>query len=124
MADSVTTQVLIDGSRLLSLKLTNISDGSGESAVVKVDASAYGCSAFRVLKIQFNVQGMNVNLLWDASAPVLLAVLTDEGVLDFEAVGGLPNNAGDGKTGDIKLTTVGHTSGDSYMILLDLVKVD
>ena len=40
MADAVTSQTIIDGDRYAVIKLTNISDGTGESAVTKVDDSA------------------------------------------------------------------------------------
>ena len=33
-----------------------------------------------------------------------------------------PNNAGSGVTGDIDFTTVGHSSGDAYSIILILNK--
>ena len=40
MADAVTSQTIIDGSKTAVLKFTNVSDGTGESAVTKVDVSA------------------------------------------------------------------------------------
>ena len=40
MADAVATQTLFDGTKRVVQKFTNISDGSGESAVKKVDVSA------------------------------------------------------------------------------------
>ena len=40
MADAVTSQTLQDGDKSVVMKFTNISDGSGESAVKKVDVSA------------------------------------------------------------------------------------
>ena len=40
MADAVTSQTLIDGARTTVMAFTNVSDGNGESAVAKVDASA------------------------------------------------------------------------------------
>ena len=40
MADTVSSQTLYDGSKTAVLKFTNISDGTGESAVKKVDVSA------------------------------------------------------------------------------------
>ena len=40
MADAVTSQTIQDGDRIAVMKFTNISDGSGESAVTKVDVSA------------------------------------------------------------------------------------
>ena len=40
MADTVASQTIIDGPKTVVLKLTNVSDGGGEAAVVKVDVSA------------------------------------------------------------------------------------
>ena len=40
MADAVTSQTIIDGERNCIMKFTNVSDGTGESAVAKVDVSA------------------------------------------------------------------------------------
>ena len=45
MADAVTTQVLQDGERLYIAKFTNISDGTGESEVTKVDVSGLSPSS-------------------------------------------------------------------------------
>ena len=39
MADAVTSQTIIDGEKKVVMKFTNVSDGSGESAVAKVDVS-------------------------------------------------------------------------------------
>ena len=40
MADAVTSQTIVDGDRYAVIKLTNVSDGTGESAVTKVDVSS------------------------------------------------------------------------------------
>ena len=45
MADAVTTQVLQDGERLYIAKFTNISDGTGETKVTKVDVSGLNPSS-------------------------------------------------------------------------------
>ena len=45
MADAVATQTIIDGDRNVVQKFTNVSDGSGESAVVKVDVSALAANS-------------------------------------------------------------------------------
>ena len=39
MVDAVTSQTLLDNKTRLIMKFTNISDGTGESAVTKVTAS-------------------------------------------------------------------------------------
>ena len=132
MADAVTSQTIIDGSRNCVMKFTNVSDGSGESAVVKVDVSALSpnaagtsCSEVRVMRITHAIVGMSVQMLLDATANVLLCDLAESsnGHLNFENFGGIPNNAGSGKTGDILFTTLGHSSGDTYSIILEMVKI-
>ena len=40
MADAVTSQTIQDGARHVVMSFTNVSDGTGESAVTKVDVSA------------------------------------------------------------------------------------
>ena len=126
MADAVTSQTILDGKRKTIIKLTNISDGTGEAAVLKVDVSALSPAAtsVRINKIWYMTEGMKVNLLWDATTDVVALLLPQNvsGFLDFESIGGIINNAGDGITGDIMLTTVGHTAGDTYCIILELVK--
>ena len=132
MADAVTSQTIIDGERNCVMKFTNVSDGSGESAVAKVDVSALAsnaagvaCSEVRVMRISHAVVGMSVQLFFDASSNVLLAELAESsnGHMEFADFGGIPNNAGSGKTGDILFTTKGHSSGDTYSIVLEMVKV-
>ena len=41
MADTVTSQTILDTPYRLVMKFTNVSDGTGESAVKKVDVSAF-----------------------------------------------------------------------------------
>ena len=132
MADTVTSQTIIDGERNCVMKFTNVSDGTGESAVAKVDVSALAanaagtaCSEVRVMRISHAVVGMSVQLLFNASTNVLLAELAESsnGHMDFGDFGGIPNNAGSGKNGDILFTTKGHCSGDTYSIVLEMVKV-
>ncbi len=132
MADAVTSQTIQDGARNLIMKFTNVSDGSGESAVKKVDVSALSadpmtgatCTRVTISKIQFSTVGMSVKIEFDASSNVLAAHLpadyADE--LDFTSFTGIPNNAGSGVTGDIDFTTVGHGSGDAYTVVLTMVK--
>ena len=132
MADAVTSQTIIDGERNCIMKFTNVSDGTGESAVAKVDVSALAansagtsCSEVRVMRISHAIVGMSVQLFLNATSNVLLMELAESsnGHMDFKDFGGLPNNAGSGKNGDILLTTKGHSSGDTYSIVLEMVKV-
>lgn len=131
MADAVTSQKLFDGERIAIMKFTNISDGGGESAVLKVDVSALNpsaaggaCNGVTINKIFAATGGMAVNILWDATAdvPAFIVPVDAAYVYDFSQNGGLVNNAGEGKTGDISFTTIGASSGDTYTIELEMVK--
>ena len=131
MADAVTSQTIQDGNNTAILKFTNVSDGTGESAVKKVDVSALqannsgdACTSVSVARIYWATRGMGVNLEFDATTNVLLTGLPADSTGDeyYDLFSGIPNNAGSGVTGDIDFTTVGHSSGDAYSIILVLNK--
>ena len=132
MADAVASQTIVDGPSFVALKLTNISDGTGESAVVKVDVSALeadsrtglSCTDVNIERIWWQCIGMKVRILFDASSDVMAIELGENqsGNHDYSIFGGLVNNAGSGKTGDVKFTTVGASSGDTYTVIMYLRK--
>lgn len=130
MADAVTTQIIQDGPKNAVIKFTDVSDGVGESAVLKVDVSTLSadpilglCTSVRIEKIWFDISGMQVEILWDADTDVISWILTPgQHEMDFSVFGGLVNNAGTGKTGDIRFTTLGASAGDTYSIILGLLK--
>ena len=131
MADTVTSQTIQDGERKAVLKFTNISDGSGESAVKKVDVSALAsnssgtaCTEDAVSKIWWQCVGMGVELLNDATTDTLIIGLSPDsnGMHDYSSFSGIPNDSGSGKTGDIMFTTIGASNGDTYTVILELLK--
>jgi len=132
MADVVTSQTIQDGARHVVMSFTNVSDGSGEAAVKKVDVSALeadpvtgsACTGVIIQSVWFSTMGMSVKLLWDATTDVLALHLPADysDSLDLSEFTGLKNNAGSGITGDIMLTTVGHSSGDAYTVILKMTK--
>ena len=131
MADAVTSQTLADGPKYAVLKFTNISDGTGESAVTKVDVSALAssadgdaCSGVVIERIWWRCIGMKVQILWDATSDQFCIELGENqsGNHDYTIFGGLTNNAGAGKNGDIKFTTVGAAVADTYTVILYLRK--
>ena len=131
MADAVTSQTIQDGEKTAIMKFTNVSDGTGESAVKKVDVSALTknsagqtCTSVAVSRIYWACVGMRVNIEFDASTNVLVMPLPADSTGDeyYDLFTGIPNNAGSGVTGDIDFTTVGHSSGDAYSIILVLNK--
>ena len=131
MADAVATQTIQDGERNAVLRFTNVSDGTGESNVVKVDVSALAknsagqsCTEVHIQRIDWATVGMSVKLDFDASTNVLAIGLPADSTGDeyYDSFSAIPNNAGSGKTGDILISTTGHSSGDTYMIILELLK--
>ena len=131
MADAVTSQTIQDDNRKAVLKFTNISDGSGESAVTKIDVSALqanskgdSCTEVAISKIWWQCVGMGVQLLNDATSDTLIIALSPDsnGMHDYTPFSGIPNNAGSGKTGDVQFTTVGHDNTDTYTVILAMRK--
>ena len=132
MADAVTSQTLIDGEQIAVLKFTNISDSTGESAVVKVDVSdlsnnsrGQACTKATIEKIWWQCNGMKVQVLFDATTNVFCIELGENqsGHHDYTSFGGLVNNAGSGVTGDILFTTVGASSADTYTVIMQVRKL-
>lgn len=128
MADAVTTTVLYQEGSIYVVHLTNISDGTGESAVIKVDRSTLTQSGaeptgLTIMSARWAVQGFNsVRLLWDHTTDDVAMVLTGSGYEDFREFGGKPDPASTGGTGDLLLTTNGGSSGATYDITLVLRK--
>lgn len=126
MADAVTTNVVFSGSRRRTITLTSISDGTGETEVVKVDVSALtgpdGSAPTSVVieEVSWDIQGYtSVRLLWDATTDDVALVLgPGTGYMSFKDVGGLRDPKSSGTTGDLLLTTNGHSLGDTYTITL------
>ena len=128
MADAVPTTSVVDGPRTAVIYCTNTSDGTGESAVTKVDVSALStspegaaCTGVRLQRVIFSTVGLGVKILWDATTDVIAAELPADyaDTLDYSNISGLPNVAASGgNTGDIKFTTVGHSNGDTYSVVL------
>jgi hypothetical protein len=131
MADTVATQILFQGDKQLVMKFTNASDGTGETNVKKVDvttlASYQGkaCTAVRIDRIYGLTHGMEVRLFWEASSNVTIISLPQQvgQTFNFDDFGGLTNNAGTGKTGNILFSTLDASAGDFYTVILVMQKI-
>lgn len=128
MADAVTTEYIYSGHKRKTIHLTNISDGTGESDVVKVDVSALtynigrAVTHMKVNAIDYNIQGFTyVALEFDATTDDEIAVLpAGSGRIDWYAFGGKTDPQSSGTTGDILLTTGGATAGATYDITIEM----
>ena len=131
MADAVATQILFDGERKAIMKFTNISDGTGEVKVLKVDVSALNPNAFgqacdgvTIIKVHALTHGLEVDMYWDATTDVFILSVPQNTMysMDLTEFGGLWNDAGAGKNGDVLFSTRDATAGDNYTIILEMVK--
>ena len=131
MADTVATQILFQGDKVLVMKFTNASDGTGETNVKKVDVTTLtpyqgkSCVAVQIDKIYGLTHGLEVRLLWEATANGTIMTVPQNimQTMDFNEFGGLDNNTTTGKTGNILFTTLDASSGDSYTIILVMRKL-
>jgi hypothetical protein len=124
MADAVASQTILDGERLFIGKFTNISDGTGETGVVKIDVSTLAPNGVKINKIWASTHGLEVQILWDATTDVFAWMIPQQTFyeMEFDCFGGLSNNAGAGVTGDVLFTTVDASAGDMYTIVLECIK--
>lgn len=117
MANVITTQVLKNSRKEVIVKVTVLGDGSGEETdTVIFDASDYDymTDGNNLREIEYALSGFDIELEWHATAniPIINLVEDHQTWVDYERIGGIPNNAGAGRTGDILMTTVGLDDGD------------
>lgn len=127
MANTITTQILLDGPRNLVFRVNGYLDTSNIAQTVLVDPSTlnYPPGRLSLDGVEFIVQdGLEVNLLWDATAPVQFDTLIGRGKREkMRQFGGIWNNAGAGVTGKILYSTTGWTAGVlNFDIILRCIK--
>ena len=131
MADTVATQLIYDGAKKAIMKFTNASDGTGETAVKKVDVTTLStyqgkaCSGVDIDRIYSLTHGMQVRLLWEATTNGTIMTVPQNVMetMSFDDFGGLNNNTTTGKTGNILFSTLDASSGDTYTIILVMRKL-
>ena len=131
MADLVSTQTLLDGDHFVIQKFTNISDGTGETAVNKIivanllpSGAGFACNGVKINKIWASAHGMEVRILWDATTDLFAWVIPQNTayIMDFSDFGGLTNDSETGKTGNVAFTTSDASAGDMYTIVIECIK--
>ena len=125
MADTVSTQVLTNTTGVkFSVKLTNFSDGTGETLVKKVDASDTTFMTEdgnrKISKIFYSINTANpksaVELIWDGTENATAVLLSGQGFWDLRADGNEIANNATTPTGDVLLSTKNFAVGDNYTI--------
>ena len=128
MGDTVDTIVNTDGPRNYGATFRNTSDGTGESTVVKVDASSLigpdevtEVDYFSIKSVQYDIQGFSsVDIIFDAATDDIALSLSGNGYLEFTQPVTDPKSTT--YTGDISFTTNNAINGASYTIDLNLKK--
>ena len=132
MTITATSQTLFDGERVAIMKFyASMSTTENESAVAKVTPSAlaasaagYACDSVTILKCTAMTHGLEVQMNWKASTPVVIEIIPPNTnyTQDYSGFGGLTNNAGTGKDGVITFTTLDGSAGDAYTVVLEMQK--
>ena len=134
MADVVTSQTIADTVGVKTvMKFTNISDGSGETLVTKMDASALTFmtedGTKSLAKIWWAINTTNgksgVELLWAGTTNSTIGFFSGTGYHDYFTSGNsIPNNAtltaNTSPAGDVLISTKGFVAGDNYTIILEV----
>jgi hypothetical protein len=128
MADVVTTQTIADtsGVKFVS-KLTNFSDGTGETQVKKIDASEVTFMTEngdrKIAKIWYSINTANnksaVELIWDGATNATAMLLSGNGYFDLRTAGNEVVNNATTPTGDVLLSTKNFAVGDNYTIIIE-----
>jgi hypothetical protein len=128
MADIVTTQTIADtsGVKFVS-KLTNFSDGTGETQVKKIDASEVTFMTEdgnrKLARVWYSINTANnksaVELIWDGVTNATAMLLSGNGYFDLRTAGNEITNNATTPTGDVLLSTKNFANGDNYTIILE-----
>ncbi|HUY05006.1 MAG TPA: hypothetical protein VMV33_17140 [Rhodocyclaceae bacterium] len=138
MVDIVTSQVLENGASRLVMKFTNLSDGTGEMGVVKVDATDVTYAnrvqgnvmlpgtSLKITGLWYDVASMGLRLQWAATVATDILVLGGFGQWGFRDLRGgfqgLINPKAAGATGSIQFSTIGAAANSSYSVILEMIK--
>jgi len=128
MADTVSVLQLADTTGVKYVtKLTNISDGTGESLVEKITAADETFMTAdgnrKISRINWSINTLNrnggVEILWEGATNATACVLSGQGVWDLNTLGNDILNNATSPTGDVLLTTKNFSQGDSYTIVVE-----
>jgi len=128
MADAVTTQTIADSSGVkFVIKMTNVSDGTGETLVKKVDASELTFMTEdgnrKISRVWYSVNTSNsksaIELVWDGETNSTALLLGGNGYMDLRTAGNEVVNNSTTPTGDVLLSTKNFALGDNYTIIAE-----
>lgn len=115
------------GNTKVVVRLSCLSDGTGETNVIKIDMSDLKTHAGNVPRktavewIDYQVLGMTCLLEWDRAPHAEIIRINasgqeTSGKVDYSRYGGKVDKGDDDRTGDILMTTTNAVNGSSYDI--------
>ena len=133
MANTVTTQIIIDGPQNTVVKIVGVIDTADIANTTLIDPALLSgmdpwgnkATKLRIKRVFFDIEDLlDVRLSWDATTPVLINTFTGRGNIDATTYGGLQNNAGAGITGKILYSTQGWVASAilEFTLILELGK--
>ena len=127
MADTVTSQTITDVSGAKTvMKFTNKSDGTGESLVTKVDASAlnHASDSTKIARVIYSINTTDpkgsVEILFDGTTNASALFLSGQGTIDLHTPAIQIANNASSPTGDILFSTHNFVANDSYTVILEV----
>tara|TARA_Y100001938_G_scaffold132741_1_gene191334 strand:- start:547 stop:939 length:393 start_codon:yes stop_codon:yes gene_type:complete len=128
MADTVSVLEIADTTGVKYVaKLTNISDGTGESLVEKITAADETFMTAdgnrKIARINWSINTLNrngaVEILWEGATNATACILSGQGVWDLRTSSNEITNNATTPTGDVLLSTKNFSNGDSYTIVIE-----
>ena len=126
MTIQATRQVLFDGPRRAVMLFTGVCDGNGSDEVnekkVIVAELNPPCHHANIERVEYEVSGGIVRILWGDNDPKTFLDLAQIGEYDYRDIGGAPNPVSAELPNDIWFTTLGFDVGSSYSIKITVRK--
>jgi hypothetical protein len=121
MAFTITKQELTRSTGRVVLKVYIDGAADGTAQLLNVATGDFGTKP-SLMAVKGSLNGFNAVLLWDATTDVPIISLEGDKSFhhDFSQYGGIVDNGGAGRTGDILITTTGIATTDSGFIILDV----
>jgi len=128
MADIVSSQVITDTSGIkYVIKLTNYSDGTGETDVTKITAANTTFmtenGARKIAKVWFSINTANpksaIEVKWAGATNATALLLSGQGFFDFRDSGNEISNNATAPTGNVLLSTRNFAAGDNYTLVIE-----
>ena len=134
MANTLTTQIILDGPRNTVVKVVGVLDTSDLASTVIVDPATLAgidntgtlkAKKLKIVNVTHNVEdGLSVSMFWDATTPDRILDLVGRNELEFKRFAGLIDPTTVGSTGKITISTQGWAAAAvlSFSIVLELTK--